>query len=108
MLLQFSSQDFFIEQGKKTGVQGYIVMVHCFSQSVFFFIIKPRNKKKEGKKRWERKRNKKEGTNDGEKIGRKKEEKKGRKKEGKKERNKTLGRARDLRANGAWLNKLTK
>ena len=38
-------------------------MVHCFSQSVFFFIIKPRNKKKrrgkndgkEGRdKRWKR------------------------------------------------------
>ena len=31
---------FFIEWGEKTG--GYIVMVHCFSQSVFcIFIIKP-------------------------------------------------------------------
>ena len=46
--MQCSSQDFFIERGEKTG--GYIVMVHCFSQSVCFFIIKPRNKKKGGEK----------------------------------------------------------
>ena len=82
---QCSSQDFFYRAGGKDGGGGgggwYIVMVHCFSQSVF---IKPRNKKKEGKKRWERKRNKKEGTNDGGKNRKKRKKKK----EGKKERKK--------------------
>ena len=41
-------QDFFIERGGKAGGGEYIVMVYCFSQSVCFFIIKSRNKKKKG------------------------------------------------------------
>ena len=59
--------------------------VHWFSQSVFFFIIKPRNKKKEGKKLWERKRNKKEGTNDNDR-GKYRKKRKEKKKKGKKKK----------------------
>ena len=46
LAMQCSSQDFFIERGKKTGGGGgggggvlvYIVMVHCFSQSVCILL----------------------------------------------------------------------
>ena len=39
-LAQCSSQDFFIERGGGGGERrgGYIVMVHCFSQSVCFLL----------------------------------------------------------------------
>ena len=70
LTIQCSSQDFFFYRAevKDGGV-------------FYFFIIKPRNKKKEGKKRWERKR---KGQTMEEKIGRKERKKKGREKRKKK------------------------
>ena len=66
---------FFIERGEKTG--GYIVMVHCFSQSVFcFIIIKPRNKKRRGKNDEKEKGIKRKGQTMEEKIGRKEKKRK--------------------------------
>ena len=91
---QCSSQDFFIERGKKTG--GYIVMVHCFNQSVCFLSKIQGIKKRRGKNYGKEKGIKRKGQTMEEKIGRKerkkKEEKRIEKRKKKGEVNKTIGK----------------
>ena len=82
---QCSSQDFFIERGEKTG--GYIVMVHCFNQSVCFLSKIQGIKKRRGKNYGKEKGIKRKRQTMEEKIGRK-ERKKRKKKELKKKRKK--------------------